>query len=267
MNIKLLCVLAIAALLLARVPSSFAAADDLDDDTVEGEEVFDDKAEDIVVEDEADEDISESDIEDLELGPASAVKTTAIFPTNPNLEFPAGGIISALVGLENTDESPFTIMSIEASIRNPLDYSQSFQNFSVVPIELSVDSEQQATFNYKFRTSDRFEPREVIMTVLVHLKDSEEGHFVNAAFNQTVKLVDAESSFDVKSLFVYLALAAAGALFYLQNKREPETVKKPAAQQVETGTKTPVTNEWLTGTNVDVRRSRKTSERSQSGKQ
>ena len=39
-----------------------------------------------------------------------------------------------------------------------------------MPVELRVDAGEQATFTYRFRPSERFEPRDFVLTVVVNLK-------------------------------------------------------------------------------------------------
>ncbi|EGD74083.1 hypothetical protein PTSG_05775 [Salpingoeca rosetta] len=258
MQLKWLSVLAIVALLLTRLPpSSLVSAND--DDTVTGEDVGDDM-DNVAVDEEAEEE--ESDIDDLELGPTKLVDVTAIFPDFPTLEIPAGAIVTAVVGLDNKADSPFVVSSIEGSLGAPFDYTQSFQNFTAMPIELRVDAGQQATFTYKFRPSDRFEPRDFALAVVVNLKDQSEGLFVNTAFNQTITLTDPESDVSSKAIFGYILFAAVGVLAFLYSRPKPATKPtKQAAKRVETGAGMVQEDEWLADTNVVQPRRRKRSER------
>lgn len=269
MNLKWLALVAIAALLLTQLPAStYVAADEDLDDTVEGEEL----GEDTIVADEEIEDAEEIDYDDLELGPTKDVNVTALFPEFNDLVIPAGAIVSAVIGVDNQGETPYIVQSIQGAIGNPLDF-QSFQNFSEMPVELRVDAGEQATFTYRFRPSERFEPRDFLLTVVVNLKDKDEGLFVNTAFNQTVTLTDPESEGGVVTLLAYGAIAVAAAVFYMKNAenngnnsnngKKSSGSNKKAASKVETGTNMTQENEWLQGTNIARgQRQRKASEKS-----
>lgn len=188
-----------------------------------------------------------------DLSASNDVTTSIVFPEHANKEFPAGDIITAVVGFHNNGESAFKVEALRASLRFPQDFRQIIQNFTVLETPNAVvPPKTHASFLYKFRPYEKFEPKDFGFIVEVICGDAQGDVFLNEAFNGTVNVVEGNESFDFQEAFsyvTYVAVLAAGFLFFRKpdGKKSYSTSKK---EKVEVGTKDSADNEWLVGTHA-----------------
>merc|ERR1712168_787536 len=227
----------------------FAAAEE---DEVEGEE-----EEGATVEDEGGE---ASDDEDLDGGSAKKnvhpdVETTMLFTkpaANPAnyapgvnaIELPAGKIVEFLLGFENkADEGEFTIETLDASFRYPMDFTYHIQNFSAINYNKVVKAGQEASVFYSFIPADAFAGRPIGLTINLAYRDQEGNFYFDPVFNETVSIVEFDEGFDSEVFFMYVFLAAGAILLLFlvyslatRGRSKPGSKKAMARKPVETGT-------------------------------
>jgi len=61
-----------------------------------------------------------------------------IAPGEAAVELPAGQIVEFLVGFANNGDNEFTVDSLDASFRYPMDFSYHIQNFSAIAYQKQV---------------------------------------------------------------------------------------------------------------------------------
>lgn len=260
----------------------FAVAEE---DEVEGEE------EGATVEEEGGEEVT--DDEDDDVGGAKKnvhpdVETTMLFTkpaANPAnyapgvnaIELPAGKIVEFLLGFENkADEGEFTIETLDASFRYPMDFTYHIQNFSAISYQKVVKPGQEASVFYSFIPADAFAGRPIGLTINLAYRDQEGNFYFDPVFNETVSIVEYDEGFDSEVFFMYVFLAAGAILLLFliytlltrgSKPKKSAVTKKP----VETGTSNnDVDFEWIPRSAVLSQQktpgSNKTSPRQRKGK-
>ncbi|EDQ86221.1 uncharacterized protein MONBRDRAFT_28449 [Monosiga brevicollis MX1] len=210
---------------------------------------------------EEDEDIEDTivlddlEVEEEEISLTNLVTTTTIFPSHVDKVFPAGSIVSAVVGVRNAASEPIIVNAMAASIRPLEDMTQSFQNLSLIFLADRIEPGEEASFNYKFRPSERFEPATFALVLDVGFTDAQDRQFVVQAHNTSVTITEAEDDGDLTGLlpFVSMAALAAFAYVYLQKPELLQTAAAPAAkpEKIERGTRASASgNEWLNSANL-----------------
>jgi len=129
-------------------------------------------------------------------------------PAGLALELPAGKEVHFLVGFENKGAQEFVVESMDASFRYAMDFSFHIQNFSNIAYTTSVKPKEEATFAYSFFVSDAYSTRPYGLTVNLYYKDTEGNQYVNAAFNETVSIIEIDEGLDTETFFLYVFLVA-----------------------------------------------------------
>merc|ERR1711973_507309 len=231
-----------------------------EEDEVEGEEEEEEAA---TVEDDA---VDMDDLDSDSTGKKNThpdVETTMLFTrpaANPAnyapgvnaIELPAGKIVEFLLGFENkADEGEFTIETLDASFRYPMDFTYHIQNFSAISYQKIVKPGQEASVFYSFIPADAFAGRPIGLTINLAYRD-QEGHFYfDPVFNETVSIVEYDDGFDSEVFFMYVFLAAGAILLlfliYTLLTRGSKPKKSAVAKKpVETGTSnSDVDFEWI----------------------
>ncbi|KAH7698803.1 translocon-associated protein alpha [Aphelenchoides avenae] len=185
------------------------------------------------------------------VGPSPDAQVSFIFTSPPNArELVAGKVVKFLIGLANKGEKDFTVKQSETSFRYPLDFSYHIQNFTAARYERLVQPKQEATFDYAFIPSDQFIGRPLGLVVNLHYVDQDGAYYVNTVFNETVTIVEDESTFNTETGFLYVVFAGIVVLLLLvaQHYLSKFTRKAPPAYNPvnETGTnKNEVDFEWI----------------------
>lgn len=78
-----------------------------------------------------------------------------------------------------------------------------------------VSAKQEASFSYAFYPSDQFAGRPLGLVVELQYEDSDGKAFRNTIFNETVTIVEDESSFNTETGFLYIIFAAVFVLILL----------------------------------------------------
>lgn len=184
------------------------------------------------------------------------VKVVALFPRSPTYELVVGERAEVILGFANKGEDSYTITHIAASIRHPLDFRYSIQNFSRFDYFVTVDPAEELSLSYLFTPSELLEPREFGLTVAVAFFDDAGRNYTTAFFNRTVEFIEPRSSFDVQTFFTYIfALAIGGlAVFGFFKFTANLAEKKQRKRKFETGTvnrQEELGDEWLEGTSAE----------------
>jgi len=257
-----------------------------EEDEVEGEEEEDEAA---TVEDDG---VDMDDIDTDSTGKKNThpdVETTLLFtrpPANPAnyapgvnaIQLPAGKIVEFLLGFENkADEGDFTLESLDASFRYPMDFTYHIQNFSAINYNKQVKPGQEASLFYSFIPADAFAGRPIGLTINLAYRDQEGNFYFDPVFNETVSIVEFDEGFDSEVFFMYVFLVAGAILLlflvYTILSKSVKSSKKSggvARKPVETGTSnSDVDFEWIPRSAVLAQKtpgSNKTSPRQRKGK-
>ncbi|XP_013857494.1 translocon-associated protein subunit alpha [Austrofundulus limnaeus] len=161
--------------------------------------------------------------------------TTIIFTTGE--EFPANEIVKFLVGFTNKGSQDFTVQSLEASFRYPQDFQFFIQNFTALPLNMVVQPQAQASFEYSFIPAQPMAGRPFGLVILLSYLDTEGNTFQTAVYNETVTIIEREEGLDGETMFMYVFLAGlvALALFGLYQVLESRT-RKRISVKIEKGT-------------------------------
>jgi len=163
------------------------------------------------------EDIEEDlEEEEITLVASPDVHTRVLFPDYPTKKIPVGKDVTVLVGFSNAGSKPFNITYIGAHLHSPYDYGYYIQNFTVREVEGSVEPGSQISLEYSFKPDLSLEPLEFHLSGWVIYNDSEANMFRSLFVNGTIELTEAQSDFDVRSVFTwFLLLAALGLVAYV----------------------------------------------------
>ncbi|XP_041987909.1 translocon-associated protein subunit alpha [Aricia agestis] len=199
-------------------------------------------------------DVSEDD--DSIIKSSQDVDTTILF-TKPQpiygdvaFDLQAGYPVEFLVGFINKGSEDYTVETMEASFRYPMDYTYYIQNFTALPYYREVKPAQEATFAYSFIPNEAFAGRPFGLNIQLNYRDASGNYYQEAVYNQTVNIVEVSEGLDGETFFLYVFLGAAcvlilvlgqQALSSLARRRSPRSAPKP----LETGTANDVDYDWL----------------------
>lgn len=241
----------IVTLITEKQYSVQGAEDELDgdDDTVDIEqEATDEVLENAVTEEE---EVSTT------LGKSPDVETNILFiKPRPGLagglgpELHSGKVVEFLIGFFNKGNQGFTIETLDASFRYPMDYSFHIQNFTTLAYNKVVKPKEQATLNYQFYVDESFAGRPFGLSVNLAYRDMEGKPFIDAVYNETVTVVEFEEGLDGETFFLYLFLAALIVLLLVVGQHLLTSFSKKSSsrkQTIERGTtdNDDVDFEWL----------------------
>jgi len=195
-----------------------------------------------------DDEDDEDDTEKLKASPDAETHFLFVRPTGT--ELPAGAVVDFLVGFSNKGAKDFTIDTIDASFRYPMDFNFFIQNFSVVTYNRLVKPTEQVTLAYSFVPSDTFASRPFGLTVNLNYRDADGNPFLDAVFNETVNIIEIEEGLDSETVFLYVFLAAIAILLIVVGQQLLTSYrrKRPAkSKPMEMGTSNPhdVDFSWL----------------------
>jgi len=166
-------------------------------------------------------------------------------------QFLAGVITKCLVSFGNNGKNDFTIEIMEASLRYPQNYSYYIQNYTAFQYNTIVKPNEQANFEYAFQPHESFGGRPFGLSINLLYKDSDGKPYRDAVFNETVQIGENDTGMDGETFFLYLFVAAVGALLVMgayysltSIKSVKSTFKQPT---VERGTvqDADIDYEWL----------------------
>ncbi|XP_015512963.1 translocon-associated protein subunit alpha [Neodiprion lecontei] len=145
---------------------------------------------------------------------ASADAETVILFTKPvvsspaSMELPAGVLVEFLVGFTNKGEVDFTIDTVDASFRYPMDFNFYIQNFSTITYNKVVKPNHEATVAYSFIPSEVFAGRPFGLNINLNYRDANGIGFTDAVYNETIQIIELDEGLDGETMFLYVFLAA-----------------------------------------------------------
>jgi len=202
--------------------------------------------------DDDDEEKPESDEEEkeVELKPSPHVTTAIIFPDFVDKKFTLTDKVTLLIGIKNAGEGALNITGVQTRLHSPYDYKYIIQNFTYREVGMAVDSRREASLEYLFQPDKGLEPIEYHLSAYIDYNDSSNAQFRSFVYNDTVELIEKQSSFDAKQFFSYFMLLGGFGLvgYILWSVSKPVT--KPSRSKsahVEQGTRADaatVQKEW-----------------------
>jgi len=197
---------------------------------------------------------AENEYEDIGIKGSPDVDTIILFtkPNNEGTELPAGKLTEFLIGFTNNADRDFTLDSIEASFRYPMDFTFYIQNFTTISYQRIVKPRQEATLMYSFYPAEAFAGRPLGLSVNLAYHNADGETFMEAVFNQTVNITEVDEGLDGETFFLYVFLLAFSVLLLLAGhhflssfgRKKGGAPKKPL---IETGTniKDGIDYDWI----------------------
>jgi len=189
------------------------AEDDLDDDTVDIEQEATDEVLESALNSEPDDDVLGSGL----IGKSPNAHTNILFIKpkvgliggSGNGELHSGKIVEFLIGFVNGGDSGFTLESLDASFRYPMDYSFHIQNFTSINYNSKlIRPKEQQTLSYSFFVDESFAGRPFGLSVNMGYRDMDGKSYLDAVYNETVSVIEFEEGLDGETFFLYIFLAA-----------------------------------------------------------
>lgn len=162
----------------------------------------------------------------------SRVKSKCHFYSNPDLKFVAGKKVDLVVTLQNNAKSvEFVVDRIRASTRSAHMWHLLYQNYTGRKYEDALPPGFQGSYHYSFTPDETLDPREYGLVVLAEFHDLTGRKYVHPVFNATYEIVDTESVFDFKTIFMFAVFI--GSFFLISSVLQ---MKAPGDQFVPSGT-------------------------------
>jgi translocon-associated protein subunit alpha len=175
-----------------------------------------------------------------------------LYTAGSQLELPGGVPVEFLIGFLNSGKKDFTIQTVEASFRYPMDFNYHIQNFSAISYNREVKPHNEATVLYSFLPSESFAGRPFGLNIAINYKDNFGNSYSNSVFNETVLITELDEGLDGETFFLYLFMAAIVVLLLVVGQQFLGSIGKRKRSQnvrkaVETGTtsSTDIDYEWL----------------------
>jgi translocon-associated protein subunit alpha len=177
-------------------------------------------------------------------------------------EMPIGEAVSAVVGLVNNGEEAVQVAFIMGSINSPFDFNFHVQNFSLLPINVTLDAGEERTFEYKFMPHPSLDPIELRVALTIFYEELGQHSFSTTFYNESVTFIEVGPLIDMKSISKYSSGFGIGfaLLFVLYQifvgpTKKSQKRRKPAApaKQPSAG----ADNEWLEGYGPDLKQGKK----------
>jgi len=186
-----------------------------------------------------------------EITASEHVSTVTLFPDFPDQKFTQGQFVDVLCGFSNNGDKSFNITTLKGSLNSPMDY-QYIQNFSDLTPFSEIKEGDQGTLYYRFFPDPQLEPREYMLTLTVDYVDADKEEFQTVYFNQTVELIESQSSQDSRAWFgrCLLLVLVAGLGFGGQLLTKRFAGKKSKAPTPVAPKATGGANEWLQDTMI-----------------
>jgi len=166
-------------------------------------------------------------------------------------EFTQGQFIDVLCGFSNTGDKSFNITLLKGSINSHMDYRY-IQNFTEMTPFAEIKEGDQSTIYYRFFPDPNLEPREYVLSLTVDYIDADKEEFQTVYFNQTIEIVESQSSQNSRTFFgrclMLALLAAAGVGAQTFSKRFGGKKSKASAPSASKNSGS--ANEWLQDTNI-----------------
>lgn len=144
-------------------------------------------------------------------------------------------ILSVLVGFENTGAQTFVITDICAALTSLGEEPQYLRNYSALRPNVTVNSHEIHTLEYRFQVDDKTNPNEYgfVVAVFYHIANGTE--YTTFAVNSTLVIVDAPVRFGARTFLVVLAVFILLVVLAVYRRNELMTWARYAYKQVREG--------------------------------
>ncbi|KAL8953676.1 MAG: hypothetical protein Q9222_000460, partial [Ikaeria aurantiellina] len=147
------------------------------------------------------------------------VQISTSFPSSEifGVKLVNGAPTTALLSITNSEPAPVSVLFIGGSLwtsnalpvapssKNPSGGPQIIRNLTTTRYDVEIPAGESESITYKFATE--LQPQELKLNLAVVVKDSEGVPYTLPAFNETVAVVEPDTSiFDPQILFLYLFL-------------------------------------------------------------
>eukprot|EP00695_Tsukubamonas_globosa_P003232 TRINITY_DN527_c0_g1_i3.p1 TRINITY_DN527_c0_g1~~TRINITY_DN527_c0_g1_i3.p1 ORF type:complete len:289 (+),score=108.74 TRINITY_DN527_c0_g1_i3:109-867(+) len=118
------------------------------------------------------------------------VETTYVFPEFMDQKIPAGAVVDALCGFQNTGVETFSVQYMRAFLVSPQNWNHHIQNYTTFRYNVSVPAGEESSILYRFRPDAYLEPREYGLKMEVFYVAPNNETFVSTFFNGTITVVE-----------------------------------------------------------------------------
>jgi len=156
-----------------------------------------------------------------EIRASGDVQTFSLLPDYPEKRIIVGEKVIVLMSFINKGESSFNLTQTGAYLHSPFDFNYYMQNFTAKPLtDTIVEPQTQFSVEYTFVPEVNLIDGSLEYTMSAYIDYNSTGEepeqFRSTVFNETVTLVEAPSTVDIKRFFTwFLLLAGVGLLVYI----------------------------------------------------
>ncbi|KAL9066205.1 MAG: hypothetical protein Q9161_007731 [Pseudevernia consocians] len=158
---------------------------------------------------------ADEEVEDPSTSSNIAVKISTSFPSSEifGIKLVNGHPTQALLSFSNEEPEPISVAFIGGSLWTtafPQQGPQIVRNLTTTRYNVEIPAGQSESISYNFATE--LQPQDLKLNLAAVVTDSEGTPYTLAAFNETVSIVEPDTSiFDPQIVFLYLFLGAAFA--------------------------------------------------------
>ncbi|KAI9871464.1 MAG: hypothetical protein M1830_002885 [Pleopsidium flavum] len=165
----------------------------------------------------------DEELESPSTSPNLAVHVSASFPSSEifGIKLINGHPTQALLSFANDEPTPITVSFIGGSLWTPdiePQGSRIVRNLTTTRYNVEIPAGQKESLSYSFATE--LHPQDMRLNLAAVLSDSAGAFYTIQAFNETVSIVEPDTSFfDPQIIFLYLFLLAAfaGTCYFIYN--------------------------------------------------
>lgn len=164
------------------------------------------------------EDVASDDEAETQQTISSGVFSRAVLNNVKDATFPSGEFVTSLITFRNEAENPnYRIVFVIGHLKESTYF---VQNFTGNPYSRVVAGGEGTTVKYRFKADPSLESREYNLVIQVFFQNEDNTTYVTTAYNDTVTITDAATTFDAATVITYSALigGAIAAVYFLKAK-------------------------------------------------
>ncbi|KAI9828802.1 MAG: hypothetical protein M1832_001907 [Thelocarpon impressellum] len=153
----------------------------------------------------------EEELDEPSTSPKLAAKVSVSFPQSEifGVKLVNGHATQSVLSITNNEPAPITVSFVGGSLWTLAGgQSQNIRNLTAVKYSVEIPAGQKESVAYAFTTD--LQPQDLRLSLAAMLTDAKGNSFTAQAYNETISVVEPESSiFDPQIIFLYLFLLAA----------------------------------------------------------
>jgi len=177
-----------------------------------------------------DEDVATDDETEAQQPMSTGVFSRAFLHNVADNKFAAGEYVTSLVAFRSEPENPnYRIIFVIGHLKESTYFVQNFTGNSYSRL---VTPGESTTVKYRFKADPSLESRDYELVIQVFFQNEDNTTYVTTAYNGTVTITDAATTFDAATFFTYAALiggVVAGGYFF-KNKFASARPKKQVSE-------------------------------------